>query len=98
MKVMKDKNGRVEVDERFELSPEQRKDMERLPGVIVEWTDLAFRETPNVAVNALISVLSRVLIVAVGDPINEARVLGQVLQVQVRELLDALPGQASLMN
>jgi hypothetical protein len=98
MKVLRDKNGKVEVDEQLELSPEHRKDMERLAAVADDWTDLAFGETPTVAVSALIGVLTRVLVLADGNPINEARILGQALQVQVRELLEELHGQNPFLN
>lgn len=57
--IVRDKNGIVDVDEHFKLSPEHKKDMERLPEVVEKWTELAFRETPTVAVSACISVLSR---------------------------------------
>jgi hypothetical protein len=72
------------------MSPEQQKDMERLRDVVVEWTELAFRETPTVAVSAFISVISHVLVVAGGDPINEARIVGEALQLSVQNDLDQL--------
>lgn len=92
MFVVRDMNGKVGVDTEFKLSPEQQKDRERLRDVVVEWTELAFRETPGVAVSACISVLSHVLVVAGGDPINEARIVGEALQLFVRNDLDRLRG------
>ena len=90
MNVLRDKNGVVCVDENVELSPEHRKDMQRLPGVVDELTDQMFRETPTIAVSALISVLSRVLLVAGADPMNEARIVGEALKVFVRQHLEEL--------
>ena len=98
MNVVRDKNGRVCVDEQFEPSPEQQKDMDRLPDVVEELTDLAFRETPTVALSALISVLSRVLLVAGEDPMNEARIAGEAVQVFVRQHLEALQRETPFFN
>jgi hypothetical protein len=91
MNVLRDKNGVVCVDEKAELSAEYRKDMERLPVVVDELTDQMFRETPTVAVSACITVLSRVLL-AGGDPMNEARIIGEALQMIVRQHLEGLQG------
>jgi hypothetical protein len=96
--IVKDKNGIVDVDEQFELSPEHKKDMKRLPHVAAVMNELAFRETPTVAVSACISVLSNVLLVAGGDPINEARIVGESLQVFVRQHLKDLHGPSSLIQ
>ena len=49
MNVFRAKAGRLDVDEQFELSPEQRRDMQRLPDVLEELTELVFRETPTVS-------------------------------------------------
>lgn len=92
MFVVRDMNGKVGVDTEFKLRPEQQKDRERLRDVVVEWTELAFSETPSVAVSACISVLSHVLVVAGGDPINEARIVAEALQLFVRSDLDKLRG------
>ena len=96
--IVRDKNGIVDVDEQFELSPEHKKDMERLPEVVAELTELAFRETPTVAVSACISVLSSVLLVGGSDPMNEARIVGESLQVIVRQRLKELHGQSHFIN
>ena len=38
--IVRDKNGIVDVDEQFELSPEHKKDMARLPDVVEVMTEL----------------------------------------------------------
>ena len=76
--------GNVDVDKRFEPSPELEADMERLPLVADELTDLVFRETPTVAVSALVTVLGRVLLAADSDPVNAARIAGEAVQNFVR--------------
>ena len=98
MNVVRDRNGRVCVDEEFVLSPEQEKDLDRLPDVVEEFTDLAFRETPTVAVSALLAVLSSVLLVAGEDPMNEARIAGEAVQVFVRQHLEALQRETPFFN
>ena len=55
--------------------------------MVDELTELAFNETPTVALSALISVLSRVLVVAGEDPLNEARVAGEGVRVLVSQHL-----------
>ena len=98
MHVVRDKGGIVSVDEQPKLSPEHQKDMERLPEVVEQLTELAFRETPTVAVSACITVLSRVLLVAGTDPINEARIVGEALQVLVRHSVEGLRGSSVFFN
>jgi hypothetical protein len=92
MNVFRDKNGIVCVNEQFELSAEHQQDMQRLPEVVA--MELAFRETPTVTVSACISVLTSVLLIAGGDPLTEARIIGDALQLSVHRGLEAL-GQTS---
>ena len=95
MNVLREKEGKVCVDEQFEPSPELEADMERLPHVADELTDLVFRETPTVAVSALVTVLGRVLLAADSDPANAARIAGESLRHFVRGNLHAVQGSAS---
>ena len=90
--------GKVYVDEEFEPSLELEADMERLPHVADALTDLVFRETPTVAVSALVSVLGRVLLAAGGDPIKEAGTIGAAVEVMVRRNLHAVPRSSSSLN
>ena len=82
----------VDVDEQLEPSPELEGDMERLPHVADALTDLVFRETPTVAVSALVTVLGRVLLTADSDPVNAARIAGEAVQDFVRGNLHVAQG------
>ena len=73
MEVVRKKNGRVDVDEQFEPNTDQLREMQRIPDVVEELTDLVFRETPTVAVSALVAVLGRVLLAGSRRPNQGSR-------------------------
>lgn len=98
MDIVRDNNGVVCIDQHFELSPEHQQDMQRLPEVVDELMELGLRETPTVTVSACFTVLSRVLLIAGGDPLNEARIIGDALQLSVRRDLEALGRASEFVN
>ena len=88
----------MDVDEEFVPSPELEDDMERIPHVADELTDLVFRETPTVAVSALVTVLGRVLLAGDSNPVKGARIAGEAVQLWVRENLQVTQHRPSKPN
>lgn len=72
------------------FSPEHEKDRERGAVVAKKLTALTFKETPAVAVAALLSVLSRVLVVLGEDPLRDEQLDEHAVGVLLRQHLMAV--------